>query len=109
MIRRQERWFSSRRSVILPRRNTGKQKRTLIQICQAWFIRWNQSLQAGCQVREISEAIEKVALTGGYVVNQTFAGHGIGKEMHEAPLVTMANKEGIAENELDLEKVGQYV
>lgn len=48
-------------------------------------------LRDGVQVREIAKAIEKVARSKGFVVNRSFTGHGIGKQMHEAPHIYHTN------------------
>jgi methionyl aminopeptidase len=64
-----------------------------------------KACKPGAKIGDIGKAIEKVALIGGYVINTRFSGHGIGKEMHEDPLVCMSNIDGITENELEM-KVG---
>ena len=42
---------------------------------------------AGKRVRDISSAIERVALEAGFSVVREFVGHGIGRAMHEDPQV----------------------
>jgi methionyl aminopeptidase len=43
--------------------------------------------RAGNRLGDISAAIERVARQGGYGIVPEFTGHGIGREMHEAPTV----------------------
>lgn len=42
-------------------------------------------IKPGVQLRDIGYAISSHVLSKGFVVNQTFCGHGIGKQMHEEP------------------------
>jgi methionyl aminopeptidase len=44
-------------------------------------------VKAGVNVKDIASAIERYVVTRGYVVNENFSGHGIGKEMHEPPFI----------------------
>lgn len=44
-------------------------------------------IKAGANIADMGRAIEQYVTLRGYVVNQTFAGHGIGKEMHEDPFI----------------------
>ena len=46
-----------------------------------------EQVKAGANVKDISRAIELYIIKNGYVVNERFGGHGIGKEMHEDPNV----------------------
>jgi methionyl aminopeptidase len=41
----------------------------------------------GNRLSDISHAVEKVALKGGFSVVRDFVGHGIGREMHEDPQI----------------------
>ncbi|MFW6151416.1 MAG: type I methionyl aminopeptidase [Verrucomicrobiota bacterium] len=43
--------------------------------------------KAGGRLSDISNAIEKVALGGGFSVVKDFVGHGIGRKMHEEPQI----------------------
>lgn len=46
-----------------------------------------KKVKAGENLKNVSRAIELYAIHRGYVVNERFAGHGIGKEMHQDPLI----------------------
>lgn len=49
---------------------------------------------SGNRVSDISAAIQAVAEKGGYGIVRDFAGHGIGKEMHEEPEILNYGKPG---------------
>lgn len=46
-----------------------------------------EKVRPGVTIREIAHTIETYAAQRGYVVNKSFCGHGIGKEMHMPPQV----------------------
>lgn len=46
-----------------------------------------EEVKAGALYSNIGKAVEKYAKQNGYVTNQLFSGHGIGKEMHEEPTI----------------------
>lgn len=48
-------------------------------------------VKAGAKISEIGIAIEDYCKVFGYTVNCSLNGHGIGKEMHEAPSIPMFN------------------
>lgn len=50
---------------------------------------------AGERLSNISAAIQKTVETNGYGVVREFAGHGIGKKMHEAPEILNYGKPGM--------------
>ncbi len=44
-------------------------------------------IKAGVDIADIGRAIEYEVVSHGFVVNRVFRGHGIGKDMHEAPFI----------------------
>ena len=46
-----------------------------------------QAARAGSRLGEVSHAIEKRAVAGGYSVVREYVGHGVGRDMHEEPQV----------------------
>ena len=63
-------------------------------------------VKAGVKLKDIARAIELYAGSRGYVVNHTFSGHGIGKEMHEKPAIPHVTWPNLGEEEL---QVGQMI
>lgn len=55
-----------------------------------------KKIKAGASLAEVGKAMEHYASMRGYVINQTFASHAIGKEMHEDPII---QNYYVAENE----------
>ena len=51
-------------------------------------------MQVGIDLSNISAAIQKEVETHGYGVVRDFAGHGIGKKMHEDPEILNYGKAG---------------
>ena len=48
----------------------------------------------GNRVGDISAAIEKVITSQGYGIVETLTGHGVGKDLHEAPMIPNFGKAG---------------
>ncbi len=46
-----------------------------------------QTLRAGVKIREVSAAIEAEVKKGGFRVVSQLTGHGLGRELHEEPLI----------------------
>lgn len=65
-----------------------------------------KSVKAGVQIKEISHAIEWYAKRMGFITNLRFAGHTIGQEMHEDPMIPNHELPGLGEEIL---KVGQRI
>lgn len=73
-------------------------------------------VKAGVTVREISKAMETVAMQNGYVTNQNLSGHGIGREMHMPPSIPAFTylddkvKDFLLKNSMDYKlKVGETI
>lgn len=65
-----------------------------------------REIKAGVNTRYITKAMEQYALNRRFLVNQSFGGHAIGKEMHEPPHIYNVDNEG---NEYTTLKVGQVI
>lgn len=46
-----------------------------------------EAARAGCRLSDVSHVIEQTAVSAGFSVVREFVGHGIGREMHEAPQI----------------------
>lgn len=46
-----------------------------------------KAIRPGVKVRQIAEAMERMAKAKGFVISHTFTGHGIGKEMYQPPAI----------------------
>jgi methionyl aminopeptidase len=53
-----------------------------------------RAVRPGATLGDVGHAIDKHARRGGYPVVRDFCGHGIGREMHEAPQVLHFGKPG---------------
>jgi methionyl aminopeptidase len=60
--------------------------------------------RVGGKLSEISGAIQKVAEAGGYALVRDYAGHGVGREMHEDPQVPNFVDENLLRNDVTLEE-----
>lgn len=66
--------------------------------------------RAGVDVIEVGRAIQKYANLMGFVVNENMCGHGIGKEMHEKPMIpNFSARDDEAEKYTGVLKAGQVV
>jgi methionyl aminopeptidase len=61
-------------------------KKALIAGCKA--------AKAGNRIGDIGAAIQKVVYKGGYSLCKEYTGHGLGKELHEDPIVFNYGKKG---------------
>lgn len=71
--------------------NISSRDRELLKTAKKALLAGIAVLRDGVEVREIAHEIEKVAKSKGFVVNRTFAGHQIGKEMHQEPYIYHAS------------------
>lgn len=59
----------------------------LIDTAKQCFFDGIEQFKAGNRIGDISAAIEKTALNGGYGITKEMVGHGIGRSLHEDPQV----------------------
>lgn len=71
----------------------SKEKQKLIDITKQSFFEGISNLKVGEKLGKLSNAIQKYAESFGYSVVRELVGHGIGKNMHEAPNVPNYGKE----------------
>jgi len=72
-------------AITIPIGNISRQDERLLRIAYNSLIAGLSKVKAGAFIRDISSEMEGVALRQDFVVNKIFMGHGIGKDMHEAP------------------------
>jgi len=65
--------------------NISAEKARLIKITEECFFKGIEKLAVGKKIGELSNAIQEHAESNGYSVVRELIGHGIGKEVHEAP------------------------
>ena len=59
----------------------------LVEITERCFTEGIKKAVAGNFVADISRALQRIASEAGYGIVREFVGHGVGKQMHEAPEV----------------------
>lgn len=62
-------------------------KQKLINVTQQSFFEGIKNLKNGSRVGDIGSAIQRYVEKNGYSVVREFVGHGVGKELHEAPSI----------------------
>ena len=68
--------------------------RRLVRIAQEAMWKGIRQVRPGAHLGDIGAAIERHAKTNGYSVVREYCGHGIGREMHEAPQVLNFGRPG---------------
>lgn len=59
----------------------------LIEVTRESFFQGIRSAKAGCHLHDISNAIADYVIPHGYGIVHDLVGHGIGKSMHEVPMI----------------------
>ncbi len=59
----------------------------LVEVTKESFFEGLKAVKVGGHIGDISEAIQKYVESHGYNVVRDFTGHGIGKDMHEDPMI----------------------
>ena len=75
-------------------RKTSKDAQRLVDVTKAAFYEGIKYAKPGNRIGDISHAIGEFVRANGYSVVQEFEGHGIGREMHEAPEIPNYGKAG---------------
>lgn len=65
--------------------NVSKETRRLVKVTEECFFEGLRFARVGYRISDISAAIQQHAEANGYGVVRDMIGHGIGREMHEAP------------------------
>jgi methionyl aminopeptidase len=65
----------------------SEEARKLIMVTEESFLKGIENAVAGKRIVDISEAVQRHVEKNGFSVVREFVGHGIGREMHEAPQI----------------------
>ncbi len=65
----------------------GRKARKLLEVTEASLMRAIESARPGKKLRDVSAAVQKEVESNGLSVVKQFVGHGIGRDMHEAPQI----------------------
>lgn len=65
----------------------SQEKKRIIQVTKKALIKGVKTAKAGIKIGTLSAAIQKYIEDEGYNVVRTLAGHAIGKQIHEKPLI----------------------
>jgi len=74
-----------------------KTKKKLIDVAEKSFFVGAKKLHAGVKLGDVSSAIQEYIEENGFSVVRCLAGHGVGRELHEAPIVPNYGKKGSGE------------
>ena len=74
--------------------NISEEASNLIKITEESFFQGFKYAKEGNRVGDISSAIQEYVESNGYSVVKAFTGHGIGRELHEAPEVPNFGEKG---------------
>lgn len=75
-------------TVIIGIGEVSKTKKKMIMIAKETLSKAIDSIKDGTYLGELSEVIEKNLKKNGYEVVEELTGHGIGRKLHESPIVT---------------------
>ena len=67
--------------------NVSENAKRLVRVTEECFHKAMEVAKPGNRIGDISSAIQKHAEAHGYSVTREFTGHGLGREMHEDPIV----------------------
>lgn len=70
------------------------EKEQLIKVTRQSFYEGIKFAKVGYRLSDISHAVQQYAESAGFSVVRDFVGHGVGKEMHEAPQIPNFGKPG---------------
>lgn len=73
----------------------SKEAEELIRVTRECFFKGVKRVKPNAHIGDISYEIEKHARSYGYGLTDMFGGHGVGKEVHEEPLIPNVGEEGI--------------
>lgn len=81
-------------AVTVPVGNISKETKKLLEITEQALYLGIEAAQAGGQVGDIGEAIEKFVKPHKYGIVRILSGHGVGKSIHEDPYVPNFGRKG---------------
>jgi len=79
-------WYGDA-AITVPIGKISKPARKLITVTEECLYRGINSIKIGGRVKDISTAIQSHAELNGFNVIRDYVGHGIGRELHEAPSI----------------------
>ena len=74
--------------------NVSEEKRKLVDVTEQCFFKAIENLHDGTPLGDIGYNVQKHAEENGFSVVRALVGHGIGRQMHEAPSVPNFGKKG---------------
>lgn len=75
--------------------NISSRDQKMIEVAKGSFYAGLDAIKPGARVGDISFAINKYATEHGFEVCEEYSGHGIGKKLHEDPLVPNNGLKGV--------------
>jgi len=72
----------------------SEEARKLMQVTEASLIQGIDAARDGGNLGDIGEAVQSYVEAHGYSVVREYSGHGIGRDMHEEPLIPNFGKKG---------------
>lgn len=76
--------------------NVSDEASKLISVTKQSFFEGMKFAKAGNYLYDISEAIENYVLSNGFTIVHDYVGHGIGRNLHEAPQVPNYKPKGVS-------------
>jgi methionyl aminopeptidase len=74
--------------------NVSSEKRKLVEVTKECFFKAIENLCDGSPIGNIGHAVQTHAEENGFSVVRALTGHGIGKEMHEDPMIPNYGRRG---------------
>jgi methionyl aminopeptidase len=84
--------------------NVKPDARRLLETTEAALDAAIRTARPGGRLSEIARAVQQVAERAGYSLVRDYAGHGVGREMHEEPQVPNYVDESLLRNDVTLEE-----
>lgn len=79
--------FHSDAGITVPVGKVSTEARSLIETAEGALAAGIDAAHGGCRIGDISAAIQEYVESRGFSVVREYTGHGIGRDMHEDPLV----------------------
>ncbi len=86
----------------VPVGETSQEAKRLIEVCEEALSRAIRFIKAGVMLSQVAARIQKYVESNGYSVVRDYAGHGIGRCMHEEPQVPNYVSEDLRANDVKL-------
>ena len=86
--------FHGDAGITVPVGEVSKQARDLIETAEGALAAGIKAAHGGCRIGDISAAIQEYVESRGFSVVREYTGHGIGRNMHEDPLVPNFGQRG---------------